>query len=229
MRIVQRYYSSALRSLHREGVLFTARHAVEFICRKPLELYREWRFDRKWGVKTIGYVPLPEESSPSFVDYTPTPLKKFQEIMESVSPHLSSPVVFCDIGSGLGRVLLMAAEYSFRRIVGIEFNPEFSRTAQENVDRFLLAHGSSVEIDVVCSDAAKYVFPDEDALLYFYNPFKKDIMLTVLDNIRKSAVNTKQRYIIYYNPVLAPLLSDPKQFTLLVRKPDYAFYRMIID
>ena len=42
---------------------------------------------------------------------------------------------FIDIGSGKGRVLMMAADYPFRRILGIELLPDLHRAAQENLNR----------------------------------------------------------------------------------------------
>jgi len=43
---------------------------------------------------------------------------------------------FIDLGSGKGRVLLMASDYPFKRIIGVEFMPELHRAAQENVREY---------------------------------------------------------------------------------------------
>src|SRR5579864_7137056 len=40
---------------------------------------------------------------------------------------------FIDLGSGKGRVLLMASDYPFKRIIGVEFMLELHRVAQKNI------------------------------------------------------------------------------------------------
>ena len=40
---------------------------------------------------------------------------------------------FVDIGSGKGRALLLASDYPFREIIGIELSPELDRVAQGEV------------------------------------------------------------------------------------------------
>ena len=43
---------------------------------------------------------------------------------------------FIDIGSGKGRALLLAADYPFRRILGLELLPGLYRVAQQNIRQF---------------------------------------------------------------------------------------------
>lgn len=42
--------------------------------------------------------------------------------------------VFLDYGSGKGRALIMAAQYPFRRILGVEFSPQLSLIASQNIE-----------------------------------------------------------------------------------------------
>ena len=58
--------------------------------------------------------------------YQPTDAALFQEMMASL-PIDFSEFTFMDLGSGKGRTLLMASEYPFRRIVGVEILPELHR------------------------------------------------------------------------------------------------------
>src|SRR5207302_3353759 len=46
---------------------------------------------------------------------------------------------FVDLGSGKGRALLMAADYPFRRIIGVELMLEFHNIAQENIRKYASA------------------------------------------------------------------------------------------
>ena len=44
--------------------------------------------------------------------------------------------IFIDLGSGKGRALLMASDYPFRRIVGVELLPQLHRAAQDNLTKY---------------------------------------------------------------------------------------------
>lgn len=235
MLVLYSLYERGLRSLATHGVLKTGKLFFYLLYSETVSLlvrhFMEWRFDRKLGVQTRGIVEHPQESTNPLhhlaIRYEGTSPKIFQKIMRSIG-CLTTPYVFFDIGCGKGRVLLMAAQYSFKMVVGVEFAPEFARTAEDNVSRFQVKNPGGTEIEVICEDAAQYQFPDEDAVIFFFNPFKQEIMVRVLENIRLSAQTSKHRYIIYHNPVLAHLLSNPEHFALLTQEKDYSIYRMLL-
>ena len=64
---------------------------------------------------------------------------------------------FIDIGSGKGRTLLMASDYPFRRIIGVELLPELHRIAQENVRKYKNENQKSFAIVSQCVDAREFV------------------------------------------------------------------------
>jgi histone methylation protein DOT1 len=59
----------------------------------------------------------------------------FQQMMQAL-PIDFTQFTFVDLGSGKGRVLLMASDYPFKRIIGVEFMPELHRVAQENIRKY---------------------------------------------------------------------------------------------
>lgn len=191
----------------------------------------EWRFDHRWGVETRGMVfHSPDSDDPlhrSAERYEATLPRHFNRIMRSIS-HLPMPQTFYDIGCGKGRILLMAAQYGFRRVVGIEFDPSLSEMAKDNVSRFRARQSRPTEFEVVCHDAGTFTFPDENALFYFFNPFKEDVMANTLENIRRSAGQNRERYIVYLVPKHLSLMDDPRKFALVVKTDIHAVYRMIL-
>ena len=46
-----------------------------------------------------------------------------------------SEFTFVDYGLGKGRVLMLATEYPFKRIVGVEFSESLDRTARQNLTK----------------------------------------------------------------------------------------------
>ena len=67
--------------------------------------------------------------------YQPTEPALFTEMMSSLKINFQE-FTFIDMGSGKGRVLLMAADYPFHRIVGVELFPALHRVAQQNLNAY---------------------------------------------------------------------------------------------
>lgn len=67
--------------------------------------------------------------------YLPTSTLAFQSIMRNLPTDVSE-YVFVDFGSGKGRTLLLAAEFNFKRIIGVEFARELHDTAVKNVKNY---------------------------------------------------------------------------------------------
>jgi hypothetical protein len=64
--------------------------------------------------------------------YQPTDPALFHEMLGGLKIKFSD-FTFIDLGSGKGRTLLMASDYPFRRIVGVELLPELNNVARENL------------------------------------------------------------------------------------------------
>ena len=135
--------------------------------------------------------------------------------------------VFFDIGCARGRTLMMASLHEFKRVVGVEFDAELVKVAETNVSRFQARQSEPRQIEVVCHDASKDDFPDENSIIYFFNPIKECVMAKALDNICRSARQTKERTIIQHIPKHESLLSDLTKFTLITRTRTCAVYRMV--
>jgi predicted RNA methylase len=116
--------------------------------------------------------------------------------------HLPRDSNFVDIGSGKGRVLLIASQYGFRKVVGIEFSRELCNIARRNVEVFSRKVKPSSSIEVIETDATEYHFHPEDRVLFMYNPFDAFILAKVLDRIRSSLEeNPRPIWLIYNTPI----------------------------
>src|ERR1700690_2104042 len=92
--------------------------------------------------------------------YQPTEPALFREMMATLEIGFRE-FTFIDIGSGKGRALLMAADYPFRRILGIELLPELHRVAKENVGKYKSDSQKCFLIECLLSDASEFTFPPE--------------------------------------------------------------------
>jgi SAM-dependent methyltransferase len=86
---------------------------------------------------------------------------------------------FIDFGCGKGRVILLASEFPYGKIVGLEFAPQLAATAQHNAQRYRSRSQKCHNIEVICTDVTEYKLPREPQVFYFYNPFTPDVMQRV--------------------------------------------------
>lgn len=182
-------------SWRREGVSLTARKIVSAL-RDP------W-FDLRHGTDTSGRVATAAlgVSGPHVehaVDYEPTSYHELRVLLRRLElPGHGG--AFVDFGCGKGRVLLLASEYEFDRVVGVEFSAQLAAVAQANARRF--CGDSAPEVAILNEDAARYRFRDDETVLFFFNPFHDVVMRQVLDNVYESLRRrNRQVWVIYSNP-----------------------------
>lgn len=122
--------------------------------------------------------------------------------------------VFIDFGSGKGRVVYQAAQFPFKRVIGVEIAEELNRIARYNIDhnRDRLICG---DVELVTEDAVSYQVPDNVTVAYFYHPFEGRIFARVIDNLVASLDrNPRQLRIIYVYPKGADYLLENDRFEL---------------
>jgi 16S rRNA G966 N2-methylase RsmD len=105
---------------------------------------------------------------------------------------------FVDLGSGKGRVLLMAASYGFKKIIGVEYMPEWHHVAEENIRKFVAENKIDSAIQNLCMDARDFEFPAEPLVIYLFNPFPEPILAAVLERLRESLVKTPRPMVVAY-------------------------------
>src|SRR6185369_381005 len=83
---------------------------------------------------------------------------------------------FIDVGCGKGLALLMAAAAGYLQVIGLEISPLLCGIANENIERFRQCRGIVYDIRVLNCDATQFDLPHLPCVLYFYNPFKLELM-----------------------------------------------------
>jgi hypothetical protein len=144
--------------------------------------------------------------------YQPTEPALFREMMEALERDCGMNVcdfTFIDIGSGKGRALLLAADYPFKRILGVELLPALDHIAQENIAKYQSESQKCFAIESSCGDATEFEFPAEPILLYLFNPLPEQGLRQLLANL-ESSLQEKPRslYVLYHNPLLERVLVD---------------------
>lgn len=157
-------------------------------------------FERRYGIETSTEVALEDLgiAHPDRVHYRPSEWRTLRRIlrMNEVGPR----DVFVDFGSGMGRVLLEAAEYPFGRVIGVELSERLNQIARRNIER-RLGQLRCKQVEVVTGDVVDYQVPDDVSIAFFANPFKGEILSAVIDNLIASFDRRPRELRIIYNYV----------------------------
>jgi hypothetical protein len=179
--------------IYRDGIGETAKYAN----RKLVDSFHEWRI----GIVTRDYLELKTfgVTDPACGSYVPTDYTSFRKIMKSVEIKPNNDV-FLDFGSGLGRTVIMAGLYPFKRIIGVELVSEFNDRALANIER-VRNRLKCANIEIVQANAAEYVLPTDVTIVYFFSPFTGAILSQTLHNILDSwQASPRKLTIIFKNP-----------------------------
>jgi SAM-dependent methyltransferase len=132
--------------------------------------------------------------------YQATDPALFHQMLAALSIDFTD-FIFIDLGSGKGRTLLMASDYPFRKIIGVELLPELNRIAQENLRKYSSPNQKCPTLESICGDACEFEFPAEPIVLYLFNPVSESHLARVIGNVERSlTANPRTVLVLYHNP-----------------------------
>jgi len=157
--------------------------------------------------------------------YQPSEPELFHDILRAV-PTKFDGFTFIDLGSGKGRTLLMASDFPFRRIVGVEILAELDEIAQRNISRYASELQHCYALESYCGDAREFAFPVEPTVLYLFNPFPEHVLRVVLSNLHNSLRSApRTAYVIYHNLVHEKTFNTCRWLLPVHRTTQFAIYR----
>ncbi len=156
--------------------------------------------------------------------YQPTEPAAFRQMLDAIPVSLDG-FTFIDLGSGKGRALLMASDYPFRRIVGMELLGELNAVAAQNIAHYRNDRQKCFVIESHNGDARYFDFPAEPTVLYLFNPFPRHIWREVLANLHRSLIAAPRPvYVIYHNPVHEDIFAAQSWLRELRRTGQFVLY-----
>jgi SAM-dependent methyltransferase len=171
----------------------------------------DWWFDTRRHVQTSGLVKRPEASKivGEIRDsnmYGPVRVANAHAALRDLPLGNSqnggagggdySQYTFIDVGSGKGRVLFVAAEYPFRKVIGVEFSNALHDDALANLKRYNYRGRRCADIEPVHADAREFEFPDDNLVIYLFNPFGDEVMGCMLANLERSLERHPRHVIV---------------------------------
>jgi SAM-dependent methyltransferase len=168
-----------------------------------------------WSARFIGLL----NSS-----YQPIEAPLFQEMVNALGIDYSQ-FTFIDVGSGKGRPLLMAAEYPFRKIIGVELLPELNRIAEENIRKFPAERKRCSNITATLGDATELVFPLDPLVVFMFHPLPESGFRKVIGHLAASVrENPRLVWLIYANPLFEEIVIGSGMFTKAKGTEQYSIY-----
>ena len=173
-------------------------------------------FDLKHNVETVSDVELSDlkidsENVKFGAKYAGSDPKATKELFADFKINYKD-FVFVDLGSGKGRVLFIASDYPYKKIIGVEFAEELNETAQKNIKKFNSKTRKCDDIEAIYADVTKFEIPDEPLVFFLFNPFGVKVLKEILQNIEKSLQNSPREIYIFYLAPFHRQIFDESEF-----------------
>ena len=152
-------------------------------------------FDATHGVETGGLIPASELATghssdahvTAYYGVAPSILRRLVELwLETEPAHPIEEWTFVDIGAGKGRAMLVASEFPFKQVAGVELNPAMAGVAQRNVDHWIESRKRDptarrhAPIRLLAQDALEFQFPKSPCVAFLFHPFEAPLLKKLL-------------------------------------------------
>ena len=189
-------------------------------------------FDLQYGTDTSGIVErgaldIPDDEVKHATRYQTAIVDVFLEILNSLLIS-HEEYLFIDMGSGKGRALLLASQFPFKGIIGVELSENLHRIACRNINIYTDIMQACHNIQSMCENAAIFQIPNENIVFYLFNPFDKHIIRALLLNIEDSIhKHPRDIYIAYLKPIHR-VVFDQAPFLQITKETErYVIYKNI--
>lgn len=156
-------------------------------------------FDATYGVRTSGLVAgrhlksghRNDRYATAYYGVAPSVFAALVRRWKRTRPAMRiEDFTFVDLGAGMGRAVLLAAEMPFREVIGVELHPTLARIARRNLTKWRALGRVRTKTRVVCRDAVEFKLPAGPCLVFLFNPFGAPVLRRLL---KQEAADLAQR------------------------------------
>jgi len=147
-------------------------------------------FDEENGVRTSGLIAgrhlksghRHDRHSTAYYGVAPSVFAVLMRRWRRLNPAACmEETVFLDIGAGMGRAVLLAAEMPFREVAGVELHPTLAQIARRNLARWRAAgRVKAGKARIVEGDAIGFALPASPIVAFLFNPFGATVLKRLL-------------------------------------------------
>ena len=184
-------------------------------------------FDRTHGTDTSGLLPGSVIAQGTGID--PEKLTAYYGVAPSILEALldrwlqrlgfASPIertVFLDVGAGKGRALLVASQWPFLRVEGIELNKDLAGIAKKNIAIWQKDTNAEILAPLVLhhADATKQPLPEAPTVAFLFHPFELPILRLFVRHVEQSLTQHPRPFdLVYVNAEHDSYLDHHPAFT----------------
>jgi SAM-dependent methyltransferase len=193
-------------------------------------------FDARFGVETASEVALSDvgvggaDLQRGHGVYRPVWTDIFHRAVGELAVDFAR-FAFVDYGSGKGKALLLAADYPFREIVGVEFARPLHDIAARNIALYSSPTQRCHAIRSACADALAFEPPGGPLVGFFFNPFDDattdGVIAKLVESVRR---DPRDVFVIYCNmrdvKEHGPAFERRKGLRLVTEHPLYLTFRV---
>jgi SAM-dependent methyltransferase len=156
-------------------------------------------FDRKFGTETSGLIAghviargtgAKVEELTAYYGIAPSILHGLLDVwLTRTEPEAEiEHTVFLDVGAGKGRAMLVASQYPFQRVEGIELSPKLARITEANIAKFE-QHPENDELSplmLIEGDATQHLLPAGPCLAFLFHPFELPVLKRFIAHVERT-------------------------------------------
>ena len=184
-------------------------------------------FDLEFGVRTSGLVAgrdlksgqKSDRHNTAYFGVAPSVFREMIVRWRRLKPAAAiDEFTFVDVGAGMGRAMLLAAEFPFRAVLGVELNPTLARIGRRNMAQWRDAGRSKAPMRMMCRDALEFNLPAGPCVVFLFNPFGAPVLRKLLRKwSAEFAQRGRQLDILYVNNEQGAVLDAEKGFARLFK------------
>ena len=156
-------------------------------------------FDLQYGTDTGGYTSSAELHgntlsslyTTAYVGIAPSALSS---ALSSLKVNYGE-FTFVDVGCGKGRAILIASQFPFHRLFGVEIAPELCVIARANL---ALRPEWAERSSILNEDAVSVTYPEGPLVIFMFHPFLAPVLRRVLANLETQLRDSpRTTYLLY--------------------------------
>lgn len=226
----KRHEIRELPSLLIKNLRFVARSLADALIPRHSARGREVsEFDCENGtdtdsVREVGSLRIDSSNARYAVRYEPSPSSLVIKLIDDLDIAHDN-YTFIDFGAGKGRILLIAAQFPFVSVVGVEFARELCDIANANIARVDRSRWRTASVECVHVDATCFDIPTLPIVCYFYNPFGEFVLRAVVERLIASWVRLPRPIlVIYVNPLHRNVFESDRRWAMVRSDHRFAVY-----
>jgi len=127
--------------------------------------------------------------------YQPVRTIPFRTLMKELKPD---PCIgFVDVGAGTGKAMLLAAEYGFRSVRGVELAASLCEDAKKNFAKFAGKHPHA-KLEISQGDALAFPLREHDRFFFLNDPFSEEVFAPFIERLREHRRSAQGELTLVY-------------------------------